>query len=179
MESLSGPGQAGIGIRDCTLPDRVSHLVSALESASLAALAGVGTTGDMIGIATVSSTTTTPISPTAESLLITTPSITPAGTSITVEDFKAGVRLEVRRSMDQHRSTDSQRRNMDPWRRMSSLVVIPARSGALITGVSLEDSRLAGSRASVEVSTEEAVSMVAEVEAFTVAEAAGNLGFIH
>ena len=95
------------------------------------------------------------------------------------EDFKAGVRLEVRRSMDQHRSTDSQRRNMDPWRRMSSLVVIPARSGALITGVSLEDSRLVGSRASVEVSTEEAVSMVAEVEAFTVAEAAGNLGFIH
>jgi len=95
------------------------------------------------------------------------------------EDFKAGVRLEVRRSRDQHGSTDSQRRNMDPRRRMSSLVVIPARSAALITGALLEDSRLVGSRASVEVSTEEAVSMVAEVEAFTVAEAAGNLGFIH
>ena len=95
-------------------------------------------------------------------------------------DFRAGARVEVQDSMGpRHRSMDSQRRNMDPWRRMSSLVVIPARSAALITEVSLEDSRLVGSRASVEVSTEEAVSMVAEVEAFTVAEAAGNLGFIH
>ncbi len=62
---------------------------------------------------------------------------------------------------------------------MSSLVVIPVRSAALVTEVSPEDSRLAGSRASVEASTEEAVSMVAEVEAFTVAEAAANVGFIH
>ena len=168
-----------MGIQGCILPDRELRLAWALESASLAALAGAGTTGDMTGITTVSSTTTTPTSPTAESLLITTPLTTPAGTSITVEDSKARVRLAIRRSMDQHSSTDSQRRNMDPWRRMSSLVVIPARSAALITGVSLEDSRLVGSRASVEVSTEEAVSMVAEVEAFTVAEAAGNLGFIH
>src|SRR5438128_7889641 len=107
LESLSGCGRAGIGIQGCTLPDRDLRLALALESASSAVLAGAGTTGDMIGITTVLSTTTTPTSPTAESLLITTPLTTPAGTSIMAEDFKAGVRLEVRRSMEQRRSTDS------------------------------------------------------------------------
>src|SRR5207245_5298534 len=65
MESLSGSGQAGIGIRDCTLQVRVLRLVSALASASLAGLAGVGTTGDLIGITTVSFSIIMAKSPTA------------------------------------------------------------------------------------------------------------------
>src|SRR5438132_4997780 len=72
MESLSGFGQAGIGIRDCTLQVRVLRLVSALASASLAGLAGVGTTGDLIGITTVSFSIITATSPTAESSSIAT-----------------------------------------------------------------------------------------------------------
>src|SRR5438105_15685806 len=67
MESLSGSGQAGIGIRDCTLQARVLRLVSALASASLAGLAGVGTTGDLIGITTVFFSLFTAPSPTAPS----------------------------------------------------------------------------------------------------------------
>src|SRR2546430_3193878 len=72
MESLAGPGQAGIGIRDCTLQVRVLRLVSALASATLAGLAGVGTTGDLIGITTVSFSIITATSPTAESSSIAT-----------------------------------------------------------------------------------------------------------
>src|SRR2546421_5633755 len=75
MESLSGSGQAGIGIRDCTLQVRVLRLVSALASASLAGLAGVGTTGDLIGITTVSFSIITATSPTAVSSSIVTTSI--------------------------------------------------------------------------------------------------------
>src|SRR3989441_12914173 len=72
MESLSGSGQAGIGIRDCTLQVRVLRLVLALASASLVGLAGVGTTGDLIGITTVSFSIITATSPTAESSSIAT-----------------------------------------------------------------------------------------------------------
>src|SRR3989442_6643399 len=72
MESLSGSGQAGIGIRDCTLQVRVLRLVSALASASLAGLAGVGTTGGLIGITTVSFSIITATSPAAESSSIAT-----------------------------------------------------------------------------------------------------------
>src|SRR6266852_106148 len=107
MESRSGSGRDGIGIRDCTLPDRELGLVSALASASLAALAGDGTTGDMIGITTASLSATTATFPTAESSPITTPSITRTQTSIMVEaDFRAAGRVEVRGSMDQPRSMD-------------------------------------------------------------------------
>src|SRR5207244_11270389 len=72
MESLSGSGHAGICIRDCTLQVRVLRLVSALASASLAGLAGVGTTGDLIGITTVSFSIITATSPTAVSSSIAT-----------------------------------------------------------------------------------------------------------
>src|SRR5580704_1344615 len=133
MESQSGSGQAGIGIQGCTLPDRELRLAWALASASLAAMAGDGTTGDTIGVATESSSTTTPTSPTAESSPITTRSITRVQTSIMAADFmgevdfRAGARVEVRGSMDQPRSMDLYLPNMDLRRRMSSLVVIPAR----------------------------------------------------
>jgi hypothetical protein len=52
---------------------------------------------------------------------------------------------------------------------MFRLVVIPARSAALIMEEWLEDSPLAGNRASAAF-TAEAVSTAVEVEAFTVAE---------
>src|SRR6266851_4471375 len=106
MESRSGSGQAGMGIQGCTLPDRELRLAWALASASLAAMAGAGTTGDMIGIATESFSTTIPTYPTAESSPITTPSITRAGTSIMAADFmvevdfRAGALVEIRGSTD-------------------------------------------------------------------------------
>ena len=57
---------------------------------------------------------------------------------------------------------------------MFSLVVIPARSAALIMEELLEDSLLADSRVSVAGSTVVEVSTAEGVEAFTVAEVAGN-----
>src|SRR6266446_2875959 len=146
MESLSGCGQVGIGIRGCTLPDRELRLAWALESASLAVLDGAGTTGDMIGITTISVSAATATYPTAESSPITTPSI--MRTSIMAEDSRAAVLVEIRGSMDQPLNMDLQLRNMDLPRRMWSLVVIPARSEALVMEGSLGGSRLAGSRAS-------------------------------
>jgi hypothetical protein len=112
MESQSGSGQAGIGIQGCTLPDRELRLAWALASASLADMAGDGIAGDTIGVATESSSTTTPTSPTAESSPITTPSITRAGTSIMAADFmvevdfRAGAMMEIRGSTDHRRSMD-------------------------------------------------------------------------
>ena len=55
---------------------------------------------------------------------------------------------------------------------MFSLVVIPARSAALIMEELLEDSPLAGSRASAAFTAAE-VSMAAAVEAFTAVEVTG------
>src|SRR5258707_2861498 len=78
MESLSGSGRAGIRIRDFTLPVRELRLASALESASLGGMAGVGTTGDTTGITTELFTTTTPTSLTAEFSSIATMSIAAA-----------------------------------------------------------------------------------------------------
>jgi hypothetical protein len=113
MESLSGFGQVGIRIQDCTLPARALHLGWALESAISADSVGDGTTGDLTGITTMSFITTTLTYPTAESSPITTPSIAGARTSITLAgfmaeaDFRAGVLAEVRVSMGHPRSMDS------------------------------------------------------------------------
>src|SRR6266481_2461929 len=82
MENPSVSGQAGIRIQDCSLPARESRSASALESAILAGLAGVGTIGDPTGATVLLSTTTTPTFPTAESSPITTRSIVGAPTSI-------------------------------------------------------------------------------------------------
>jgi len=50
MERPLESGQDGIRIRDYTLGYRELHLGSALESASLADLAGAGDTGDTTGM---------------------------------------------------------------------------------------------------------------------------------
>jgi hypothetical protein len=147
MESPSGYGRAGIRIQDCFLRGRASHLASASESVSLAGLAGDGTTGDLTGIITMSSSITMGSYPTAESLLITT-------TLITVVDFMAKADFTAAAQVFMAKRGHS----MD-----SRPVLIPAHSAALIT----EESRGAfppeGNPASVEVSTEAEASMVAEV----------------
>src|SRR5260370_29101179 len=97
MERLSGFGRAGIRIKDCSLRARESRLALALESAILAGSAGAGTIGDPTGGTILLFTTITPTFPTAESSPITKPSITHAGTSITLAGglggagFRAGV----------------------------------------------------------------------------------------
>src|SRR6202790_3662094 len=112
MESPSGFGQAGSGIRDCSLRARASRLGWALESAILADLVGDGTTGHRTGITTMSFITTTLMCPPAESSLITTPSIASARTAIMVADFmveadfRAEALAEIRGSTDQLRSMD-------------------------------------------------------------------------
>jgi hypothetical protein len=59
-------GRDGIGIRGCSSPHRASRSAWASTSASSAASAGGGITGDAIGIATLSSSTTTSSSRAAE-----------------------------------------------------------------------------------------------------------------
>src|SRR5437867_3053029 len=78
MESPSGFGQAGTGIRGCTSRGQDSHGGWALELASSAGLAGVGDIGDTIGITTGSCSTTTATYPTAESSSTVITSVTPA-----------------------------------------------------------------------------------------------------
>jgi hypothetical protein len=106
-----------------------------LELASLADLAGAGDTGDTIGITTTFVSITTPMYPTAEFSPIATTSIAPA-------DFMAAERE------DSHH--------------MPRAALIPERSAASIMEESQEVSLLAGSRASVEVSTVAAVSTAVE-----------------
>src|SRR5467141_4259099 len=132
MGSPSGFGPVGIRIQDCSLTALELRLVSALGSAFLADLAGVGTIGDLTGITTMSFTTTTLTYPTAESSLITTPSIASARTSIMVADFRVEALAEIRGSMAQPRSMGLLLRSTDLRRRMFSPAVIPAPSAALI-----------------------------------------------
>jgi len=67
---------------------------------------------------------------------------------------------------------------MDLRRRMSSLVVIPARSAVLIMEELREGFPLAGNRASAAFTAAE-VSTAVGAEAFTVAGATGNSVSIH
>jgi hypothetical protein len=78
-------------------------------------------------------------------------------------DFRAAALVEVRGSMDQPRNTDS-------LLRMSSRVVVPVRSAALIMEELRKGFPLAGSRASAAAEVSTAVG----AEVFTVAEATGN-----
>src|ERR1700686_5939809 len=78
MEHLLEFGTAGTGIRDCTSRGQGSHGARALESVSLAGLAGDGDTGDTIGT-TGSCLTTTATYLTAE--------FSPIAASITPADF--------------------------------------------------------------------------------------------
>src|SRR5882724_1241409 len=152
-ENPSGSGQAGIGIQDCTLPDLGSRLVSVLESVTLAALAGAGTTGILTGVTGLSSTTTTLTYPTVESSPIAITSIGDTRTSITPADFMAGLRVELPGSMSPDRSMGPQVRNMGLHRRTASWAVTLALSAALTMAEPPENFPLAGDRVSVEDST--------------------------
>src|ERR1700680_2280159 len=161
MESPSGSGRAGIRIPDCFLPARELRLGWALEWASMAGLAGDGTTGDLTGITTMSSTTTTRTCPTAEFSSIAT-------TSIAREDF-AG---EVDFTAALRAAGVSPHRSMGSRRHMPRLATTSARSADLIMEEQQEASPLAGSRALVEVSMEAEDFTVGAVA--TVAAVTGN-----
>ncbi len=160
MERPSGSGPAGIRIQDSSLPVRELHLASALELASLAGLAGAGTTGDTIGITTESFITTTPTSPTAEFSSIVTTSIAPVD-SMAQPDFTAAALA----------STALQPR-MDSPHLTPGPGTIPEHSVALTMEEQPEAFPHAGSRASVEVPTEAEASTVVVV---TAAAVTGNL----
>src|SRR5579864_6179880 len=134
MEHPLGSGLAGIGIPDCTLRGQVSHGASALESVSLAVLAGDGDTGDTIGT-TGSCSTTTATYPAAEFSPIASTSITP-GDSMEPTDFTAEREDSRVTSMDSHR--------------MPRAALIRERSAASIMGQTQEASPPAVSQASVE-----------------------------
>src|SRR5258708_28276435 len=93
MESRLRSGQAGTGIRDCTLPGQAWHGVSALESASLAGSVGVGTPGDLIGITTISFFITKAIYPPAEGSSIAITSMLPEGDSLVAAAFMGGLSI--------------------------------------------------------------------------------------
>ena len=145
-EIPSGFGEAGIGIRGFSLTVPGSHLASALESDSLAVLAGDGVTGATIGITTGSSSITASISPTAGSLPIAT-------TSIAQADFMAA---DSTAAISQAGEGSAGRAD--------SPAHIPERSADSIGEGWLEDSLLAGNRALVEVSMVVEASMAAAVE---------------
>src|SRR5580700_4156368 len=155
MERPSGSGPGGIRTQGCSLVVLGLRLASALESASLVGLAGAGITGDLIGIITMSFTTTTPTSLTAEFSSIATTSIAPAD-FMEATDFTAAER------------EDSPVASMDSRHPMPRLVRIPAHSAGSIMEESREVSRLAGNRAlaaamEAEVFTEEAAATEAAV----------------
>src|ERR1700675_5067696 len=137
MERPSGSGPAGSGIPDCTSRGQALPGAWALESVSLAGLAGDGDTGDTIGT-TGSCLTTTATYLTAE--------FSPIAASITPADFTVAEREDLRvASMDSHR--------------MAKPGPTPVPSVALIMEEPLIAFPRAGSRASVGGSTEAEASM--------------------
>ena len=155
-----------------------------LVSASLADLAGDGTTGDLTGITTIFFLTTATLNPIAERFSTTMRSIADEAASIIAGLISAtGVRVfmveESRVEMDfrigvQTAATTSagtQRRSMELERSTALRARIAERSVGLATAAKLEASLLPGARASVGDSMAEAASMVAEV---MVAGATGN-----
>lgn len=80
-------GRDGIRCRASSTPDPQSPSVSALESDSLAVSVGDGRIGDSTGIITISSSTTTDISLTAESSLTAAASTTDMRISTADPDF--------------------------------------------------------------------------------------------
>src|SRR5437588_7859884 len=126
MENPLACGRAGTGIRDCIWKDLGSRLALVLELVFLAGLVGAGDTGDTIGIATGSCSTTTATFPTAESLSTVSTSMLPA-------DFTAGMREDSRVA-----STD--------FHRIARRALIPAPLAALIMEERQEVSLLAANR---------------------------------
>src|ERR1700686_2400511 len=149
METLLEFGPAGTGIQACTSQGQASRGAWALESVSLAGSAGDGDTGDTIGT-TGSCLTTTATYLTAE--------FSPIAASITAADFTVEEREDLREaSMDSHRMAKPGR--------------TPAPSVALIMEEPPIAFPRAGSRASVEVSTEAEASKAGGV---TAGEGRGN-----
>jgi hypothetical protein len=157
MERLSESGRDGIRIPDFTLAARELLLAWALESASLADLAGAGDIGDTIGVVMEFFSTTTGMSPTAEFSLITTTLTAPA-------DFMA-VAFTVTQG------EDSAGASMDFPLHTAKLEPILAPSAVSIMEEPREAFPLAANRASVEVPTEVAAFMGAEA---TVAVGTGD-----
>jgi hypothetical protein len=155
MESPSGSGQTGIGIRGSSLMVRELHLASALESAFLVGTVGAGTTGDTIGITTAFVSTITTTSHTAESSPTATTSI--AAVDFMTADF--AVVASPTHGASAGRITDS-------------TALVPVHSAALTMEESREGSPIADGRALAEASVEVVVS---EAAVFTgEAAVAGN-----
>ncbi len=165
MDRLSWLGRAGIRTPGSTFRDQVWFLALASSRLCLAALVGDGITGDLTGTTAISFTTTTATFPTAESSPIATTSIADAQASIMPAGFvvEADFRAEARAGVGVSVELPSR---MDLWRHTPSLVPIPAHSAASTMEEPPEDFRLAGDRASAEVST--------EAGDFTEAEVTGN-----
>jgi hypothetical protein len=158
MEGPSESGRDGIRILGSTLASRELRLASALESVSLADLAGAGDTGDTTGVAMEFSSTTTATFPTAEFLPIAAEDFMEAADSTEAEDSTEAAVFMA------EMPEASAAANMDLRRHMASLAPIQAHSAALIMEVLREDFLLVGSLAS-------AVASMEEVEVSTEAEA--------
>src|SRR5450631_3458717 len=154
MASLLGSGPAGIPTRDFFLRALGLDLVLALESASLADLAGDGTTGATTGSTTTFVLTTAITSPTVESSSTAT-------TSIMRVDFMA-----------ERPGEDLAEPHM-ALLGITRLVCTLARSAALVTEVSQGRIPSADGRASAEVFM---VAAFTVAEASTPGEATGNSG---
>src|ERR1700733_7520180 len=164
MEDPSESGRAGIRILDSTLAVRESRLASALESASLAGLAGAGDTGATTGVGMEFSSTTTATFPTAEFSSIATISIPPAD-FMEAGDFTEAVAFIVPVVFMAETPEASAAADMDLPRHIASLVSTQAHSAASITEESRGAFPLAGSPALAEASTEAADSMEEAVTA--------------
>src|SRR3954463_4566650 len=146
MERRSASGRTGTGTRGSTLPGQASDGASASESASLVDLAGAGTTGDLIGITTISFSTIMGSYRTAESSRTANTSMPDEADSIAAAGFMEEISTAARRSMDLLRPT----RNPAP---------APVPSEVLITEARLEDSLPADSPASAAALMAGAASM--------------------
>src|SRR5258708_10094126 len=135
MERRSASGQTGTGTRGSTLLGQASDGASASESASLVDLVGVGTTGDLIGITTMSFSTIMGSYRTAESSRTANTSMPEEADSIAALD-----------SMEENFT--AARCSMDLLRPMPNLAPAPVPSEVLIMEARLEDSPPADSTAS-------------------------------
>ena len=172
MESPSESGRDGIPILDSTLAARESRLASALESASLADLAGGGDTGDTTGVVMEFSSTTTATFPTAEFSPIATASIAPED-FMEAGDFTEAVGFTAPVVFMAETPEASAAANMDLRRHMASLVPAQAHSADLIMEELREDFLLVGSLASAVASMEE-VGVSTEAEAVMEAAVIGS-----
>src|SRR6267154_508078 len=100
MERRSASGQTGTGTRGSTLPGQASDGASASESVSLVDLVGAGTTGDLIGITTMSFSTIMGSYRTAESSRIANTSMPDEADSLAAVASMEEISTAARRTMD-------------------------------------------------------------------------------